>query len=146
MTRAATGTSYEGGCHCGAIRWTFTTRRPPSQWPVRACQCTFCRAHGARCTSDPEGAVDFYVRDPRALQRYRFAQQTAQFLVCNACGVYIGAVTEDSHGMFATLNLNTMTPPVAELGDAIAVSYDREDRDERIARRVARWTPVTTTI
>ena len=146
MTGADTGASYEGGCHCGAIRWRFTTRLAPPQWPVRACQCSFCRAHAARCTSDPQGSVDFYLNEPHALQRYRFAYGCAQFLVCTVCGVYIGAVIEDARGMFATLNLNTMTTGIQDLGDAVPVVYDSEARDERIARRQSRWTPVTTAV
>jgi hypothetical protein len=90
--------------------------------------------------------VDFYLREPQALQRYRFAQGSAQFLVCTVCGVYIGAVIEDARGMYATLNLNSMMTAVEDLGDAVPVFYDSEDRDERIARRVSRWTPVSTPV
>ena len=90
--------------------------------------------------------MDFYLNEPHALQRYRFAYGCAQFLVCTVCGVYIGAVIEDARGMFATLNLNTMTTGIQDLGDAVPVVYDSEARDERIARRQSRWTPVTTAV
>lgn len=138
--------SYEGGCHCGVIQWTFSSQRPPSQWTVRACQCSFCRAHGARCTSDPQGSVTFHFRDNAATLRYRFGVKSADFLVCGKCGVYVGAVIESSTGAFTTLNLNAMKTPVPGLREATPVSYDSESRDDRIARRLSKWTPATIAI
>ena len=138
--------TYEGGCHCGVIRWRFVTGIAPSEWIVRSCQCSFCRANGARCTSDPAGTVEFSVSDLGALLRYRFGLETADFLVCAKCGVYIGAVIEGPAGMFTTLNLNSMKTPVGGLPDAVPVSYESEEREGRIERRQSRWTPVTKVI
>jgi hypothetical protein len=136
-------TTYEGGCHCGAIRWSFHSNIPPSQWSVRSCQCSFCRAHGARCTSDPAGSVEFSISDAAALSRYHFALKTAEFLVCARCGVYLGAVVRRSARVFATLNLNSMKTQVENLPEATPVSYDSEGLDARVARRLSKWTPVT---
>ena len=138
--------TYEGGCHCGAIGWRFQTRIEPSDWLVRACQCSFCRVHGARCTSDPAGTAQFLVSDEAALRRYRFGLETADFIVCANCGVYIGAIIGDPSGGFTTLNLNTMRTTVEGLRNPTAISYDSEDREERINRRRSRWTPVAAVI
>lgn len=143
---AETKNTFEGGCHCGAIRWKFRTRIPPSQWTVRACQCSFCRAHGARCTSDPNGSVDFSLEDQSVLQKYRFGFNTADFVICARCGVYVGAVIDVSAGSFATLNLNSMTTAVDDLQSAVPVCYDPENREDRIERRTWRWTPVTSRV
>ena len=59
---------------------------------MRACQCTFCRLHGAISTSDPKGAVRFSIRNEDAVSRYVFGLRTAEFLVCRACGVYLAAM------------------------------------------------------
>ena len=64
--------AYEGSCHCGAIGWTYRTALEPSRWQVRSCQCSFCRRHATRCTTDPAGTAEFSVADPDALHRYRF--------------------------------------------------------------------------
>ncbi len=138
--------TYEGGCHCGVIQWSFRTDIEPSEWLIRSCQCTFCRAHGARCTSDPAGTVDFRASDDAAVLRYRFGLKTADFLVCRECGVYVGAVIDGAAGVFATLNLNSMKTSVRVLGESTAVSYDSEGSEDRIERRRSRWTPVTTAI
>lgn len=133
--------SFEGCCHCGAIGFTFRTSRDPWSWPVRACQCGFCRAHGARTTTDPAGLVEFHVHDPEALVRYRFGLRSADFLLCGHCGTYVGAVLEGEEGGFATLNINTIAAAAAA-GEAVPISYDGESPDERRARRERAWTPV----
>ncbi len=90
--------------------------------------------------------MEFSVSDRRALLRYRFGLKTADFLVCKKCGVYVGAVMAGPAGSFTTLNLNSMKTPVEGLQDAAPVSYDSEEREDRIERRQLRWTPVTTVV
>ena len=142
MTSDATsGSSYEGRCHCGAVRFTYTTAKSPAAWPVRACQCSFCRAHGARTTADPQGSVSFSVADPAKLRRYRFGTAQADFFVCAECGVYMAAVLTTPRGRFATLNVNTIGG-VSDVPPAEPVTYDAESSEQRIARREQRWTPV----
>ncbi len=137
--RAAT---YEGRCHCGAIGFSYETELAPGSWSVRACQCSFRRAHGARCTSDPRGSVRFRISKPDALVRYSFALRTADFLICRQCGVYIAAILSSARGRFATINLDSLASTPPELPSAEPVSYDSESREERAARRESRWTPV----
>lgn len=138
--------SYEGSCHCGALGWVFHTAVDPASWVVRSCQCSFCRTHGTRNTTDPAGRVDFRCADPEAIARYRFGLETTDFLLCRRCGVYVGAVIERPEGRFATLNLNALTAPLDARPDAEPVDYDAEGREDRIARRISRWTPVTTAV
>lgn len=135
--------TYRGSCHCGTVRYRLTTSIPPADWSVRACQCAFCRAHGAATTSDPEGAIEWSAEGADAVQRYRFALGTAGFLVCRRCGVYGGAVIETPLGRFGIVNVRLLSPRPDGLPDAEPVSYDGEDESGRIARRERRWTPVT---
>ena len=134
---------YTGSCHCGAIGFRYATERRPAEWSVRACQCRFCRMHDALSTSDPNGELAFGCHDPGALQRYRFALRTADFLLCRHCGVYIGAAIEIDGKHFGIINthaLDTAPDDMAEIG---AISYDSEDVAGRVARREERWTPVS---
>ena len=136
--------SYSGQCHCGAIGFVYSTDLPAETWSVRACDCSFCRAHGAHYTSDPNGSVRFCFSKPDLLERYRFGLQTADFLLCRGCGVYIGAVMSSGDGAFAALNLNTLSAPM-QIPVQQPISYAAESREERVARREARWTPVVGT-
>lgn len=133
--------TYEGACHCGALAYTFETSLPPALWQVRACECSFCRRHAARTTSDPAGSVSFRIRDNDALQRYRFGLRTADFLVCRNCGSYLAVLLSSPRGRFATLNVNALRQPL-EFAKVQTVSYDDETADERRQRREQRWTPV----
>ena len=132
---------FEGRCHCGAIGFTFRASEPPDRWQVRACQCSFCRAHGARTASDPAGTVRFRIDDESLLHRYRFGLRSADFLVCRTCGVYIASVMSSPHGNFATVNINAIRAPI-DVADAVPMKYDDESLEQKRRRREQRWTPV----
>jgi hypothetical protein len=95
-------------------------------------------------TSDPRGSVTFGVSDASKLQRYRFGTMSADFWICRQCGVYVAAVLKTPRGRFATLNVNTMED-AGGAAQAIAVSYEGETLEEKVARRERGWTPVTDT-
>jgi hypothetical protein len=134
--------TFEGGCHCGAIEYTYTTTLAPPRWPVRLCQCAFCRGHGVRATSDPAGELQFRFERPEFLRRYRFALRTADFLICKECGTYVAAVLLSGRGAQAVVNLNTLRDPPKGLRPGKPVSHDGETGETRRARRVLTWTPV----
>ena len=133
---------HRGHCHCGALAFEFDTALEPPAWPVRACQCSFCRAHGAVCTSDPAGSIRFTHREPELVSRYRFGHKTADFVFCGRCGGYLGAVMEADGRSIAVININAMDPRPDKLPAAQPTSYDGEVGNARNSRRAARWTPV----
>ncbi len=134
--------NFAGLCHCGAIGFEYETGVAASDWSIRACQCAFCRAHGALSTSDPRGRLRFTATDSQRLKRYRFALRTADFLLCRNCGVYVGAVIETGAGRFGIINTRALVATPADIADVLPVSYDDEREAGRIARREHRWTPV----
>lgn len=109
---------------------------------MRACQCTFCRAHGALSTSDPRSFIEFNANRPELLSKYRFAQRTADFLVCKKCGVYIGAIIETARGRFGIVNVNALEHIPGGVSPAVPMEYGSESLEERTARREGRWSPV----
>jgi hypothetical protein len=133
---------YEGGCHCGNLAFVFYASMPLEALGLRADQCSFCRAHHARNTSDPNGTMSISVRDAGALIRYRFGLSTADFLICARCGVYIGALMEDAGARWFTVNANAFRPPPRDDFPVAPADYEGEDVPARIARRKQRWTPV----
>lgn len=127
---------HHGGCHCGAIRIRFESDRPLAP---RACQCGFCRRHGARSVSDPDGAATLTFEGEPIL--YRFGSRSADFLICRRCGAYAGAMAELEGALFVTLTLNLFDDPHPDL-QAEPVSYDGESAERKKERRRARWTPL----
>jgi hypothetical protein len=133
--------TLSGRCHCGNVAFTFRSSLSADRLPVRADGCSFCRAHGVRSTSDPNGHVQIIIHDSNQLIRYRFGLKTADFLICGRCGIYVGAVITVDSTCYAVLNINTFDSAESFTREARAVSYDGETEMERIRRRQANWTP-----
>jgi hypothetical protein len=134
--------NFKGGCHCGALGFSFRTALPVTTWSVRACQCRFCRAHNALTTSDPSGRLEFHVRHVDLLQHYRFGLKTADFLLCRCCGVYVGAQIKTGHGAFGIINVLSIVPVPQGLPVAALADYGSESSNGRVERREKRWTPL----
>lgn len=133
-------TTLAGHCHCGAIRVELEPGKPVGELALRACQCGFCRRHGARTTSDPEARLHIEAA-PGALNRYRFGAQAVDALLCDECGVYVASVLQTDDGLLATLNVAGVDLEGFSGRAGEPVSYEHETQDERLARRRARWTP-----
>jgi hypothetical protein len=135
-------TTLAGHCHCGAIRVELDPGRPPAELPLRACQCGFCRRHGAATTSDP-GARLHIEAAPGAMNRYRFGRRAVDALICDECGVYMASLLETEDGLLATLNVaGTQLDGFAGRAPE-PITYEEETDAERLARRKRRWTPTT---
>jgi hypothetical protein len=132
---------HDGGCHCGNLRLRLRLTRAPEDNPARSCACSFCRAHATRTVSDPRGQLEIWSRDWTAVERYRFASGTADYLICKVCGVYIGAVCETARGTRAVTNVNSLTDRAAFPPPSSFPDHDEEPVEARKARRMANWTP-----
>lgn len=128
-----------GRCHCGNLGFELALPYPAEDLVVRACQCRFCRLHGAATAREPDGTARISVRDPNRMTLYRFATGTTDFVLCAKCGAYLGAVISDGDRRFATLNLRLSA---LDLGKVHPIAYGDEPSEERAARRVALFTPV----
>jgi hypothetical protein len=129
-----------GQCHCGALAVEFETEVPPEATQVRACQCGFCRAHGALSATDPAGLLTFRARDPSVLARERFGLKVADFLLCARCGTYLGAIMQDGEGSLGVLNICALEAR-DRFGPPVSMRYDGETPEMRLKRRRERWTP-----
>jgi hypothetical protein len=133
-------TELDGACHCGAIRVRFQSTLPVAQIQVRACQCSFCRTHGALSVSDPRGSLIYQITDREALVRYRFGLKLSDFLICARCGSYVGVFMEDPAGALGVLNLNVLKDR-NRFAAPTSMDYEGESVTERLQRRRERWTP-----
>ncbi|MDA0821186.1 MAG: hypothetical protein O3C28_02025 [Proteobacteria bacterium] len=133
---------YSGACQCGSLKFHFSTALAPADWRVRRCTCSFCRQHPKHIhVSDPEGSVRYEFLHKERVSRFRFGTKTADFITCNHCGSYIGAVMLHENGNFAVLNVEHLSADL-RLPTPPEVSFDGEDLEQRLARRNSGWTPV----
>ena len=135
-------TTLTGGCHCGNMKVAFETSRDPRDLPLRACQCSFCRRHGAVHTSDPEGRLVVDVGQPERLQRYRFALGITDFLICRTCGTYVAAVTELEGRSLGVLNVIVLDEREPFARPPTPMEFGPERVEDREARRAKAWMPV----
>jgi hypothetical protein len=129
---------YRGSCHCGAISAEYETDAAVS---LRQDGCGFCSSRGVKSASDPKGRLTLVAR--LKLVRYRFGHGTADFLICPACGTYVATQMEGPHGPVGVLNVVGLAIPELKDEPATLASLDGESIDERIQRRLSRWTPMT---
>ena len=135
------GAHIHGSCHCGAVRVNVRLSRTPQDIELRACQCSFCRRHGARTFADPSGHALIESASAADIGHYRFGQRTADFLLCAECGVYVAAVIETPDGLRATINAAALALPGFDGRQAVPADFGAESRAERLERRRARWMP-----
>jgi hypothetical protein len=134
---------HRGGCHCGNLRVNLRLTQAPADVRLRACGCSFCRAHNTRTASDPDGSVDIRADDWSRVRFYRFGTGTAEFVICKTCGVYIGAIGESEAGTRAVINTTCLDDRAAFTRDPAPVDHGGEATGDRLARRAANWTPAT---
>ena len=133
--------SYLGACHCGNLEVRFESDKTPPELGLRADGCSFCAKHHALYTSDPGGELHLVVRDARLLERYRFGTKTADFLLCKRCGIFVAAYMPEA--AVAVVNVNVLDARAAFLASPPQVlDVDGEAVAQRVARRMARWTPM----
>lgn len=76
-------TSYQGGCHCGQVRFEVRAQLEG----VLECNCSICKKKGFLHWIVPKAAFSL-VTDEDALQDYRFNTGVARHLFCKRCGVH----------------------------------------------------------
>jgi hypothetical protein len=131
---------YSGACHCGAVSAEYETHAPIR---LRADGCSFCSARGFKSASDPEGRVT--VTAAKRLTRYRFGHKTADFLICPDCGAYVATQMESERGPIGVINVVGLNIKDLKHLPATLTSLEGESVEERLARRVSRWTPMSLT-
>jgi len=139
------GAILRGGCHCGNLGVVLETERDPRALPLRSCQCSFCRRHGAVTTADPAGLLRITAADAAQVVHYRFALGITEFHVCRACGVYVAATMPGDGGALGVVNVNAFDDPAPFARAAEPMHYGAETAEERTARRAERWMPVAGT-
>ena len=84
--------SYQGSCHCGAVKFSFDSEQIIDKG-VR-CNCSLCRRRGAMMSSFVIAPADLHIEaEPDSLGLYRFGAGTAKHYFCRHCGIYPFHVT-----------------------------------------------------
>ena len=112
---------YAGGCYCGNIALEVELTEAAGAYRPRACDCDFCRRHGAAYLSDPRGRLAIRVERESELGRYRQGDGLAEFLLCRTCGVLAAATWSDHGRLYGVVNSRAVAD-LAGLGPETPVS------------------------
>ena len=130
--------TLRGRCHCGGVEAAFATQRDPATLHPRACDCSYCRKHGAAWLSDAEGELLVTAAADANLREYRQGSGNARFLLCGDCGVLVAVVFADGNGLLGAMNAGCLVDGTP-LGDATRASPQALAADDRIARWRKLW-------
>ncbi len=84
-TNSSEPVTFNGACHCGAVRFTVTLTEGFAS--ARRCTCSICRMRGAVAVTSTPNA--FRLTDGEdQLATYRFNTKTAEHHFCRNCGIY----------------------------------------------------------
>jgi hypothetical protein len=131
-----------GGCHCGNIGVSAAVTYAPEACRPRACDCEFCRKHGAAWVSDPHGSLLIRIADESAAGRYAQGDGLAEMLLCRRCGVLVAALYagQTLHGV---VNVSVLEAR-AEFAPAEPVSPRRLSPQAKVSRWQSLWFPNVT--
>jgi hypothetical protein len=101
----------KGGCHCGNIMVEVKLARSSSTYNPRACDCAFCRKHGASWVSDPDGSLHIQIREECYVGKYHQGGGLAECILCTNCGVLV--IDEGEH-LGEEISVSPRTLPNAE--------------------------------
>ncbi|MCO4769440.1 MAG: GFA family protein [Deltaproteobacteria bacterium] len=76
-------TRYEGGCHCGAVRFAVTVR----DRTALDCNCSICQKKGILHVIVDDADFDLLAGE-QALCTYTFGTHTAKHQFCSVCGMH----------------------------------------------------------
>ena len=99
---------YQGGCHCGAIRFEVEA---PETLEVEDCNCSICAKTGFLHLIVPHAYFEL-MSGSEALTSYRFGSGAAEHLFCMTCGIK-SFYQPRSHPDAWSVNANCLDQPPA---------------------------------
>ena len=116
-------TTYQGGCHCGKVR--FTAGMDLDKPPI-VCNCSICSKRGYVLAFVP--AADFtLVSGDQDLTDYQFNKKVVHHLFCSTCGVgAFGRGTGPEGGESYAVNVRCLDG--VDLDTVATVPFDGKSR------------------
>ena len=139
MSMATDWVTLHGSCHCGKLRVDFSTGLNLENVTPRACDCAFCRKHGAAYVSDPAGRLSVS-SSQSAVHKYRQGSNAADFLICAYCGVLVAVTYEHNFRIYGAVNTGCLDGH-NRLGSSSPASPQALNQDEKISRWLQLWVP-----
>jgi hypothetical protein len=95
---------YQGGCHCGKVRYTLTLDLSN---PVLTCNCSMCGRSGTMLAFVSASAFTLTQGEDN-LTSYKFNKHVIDHLFCRTCGIKSFARGSGPNGPTAAINVRCL--------------------------------------
>ena len=129
-----------GGCYCGNVLVKIRLTRDTGSYNPRACDCGFCRKHGAAYISDSLGSLEIEIDTAADRGSYRQGSEAADCLFCRRCGVLAGVTCEIDGRLYGAVNVRSLDPAAA-FGPQVPVSPKQLSATDKLQRWRDVWFP-----
>jgi hypothetical protein len=114
--------THQGGCHCGAVRYTVEL---DLEQPVVSCNCSICGRSGTLLSFVPADSFKLE-KGEENLTDYQFNKKVIHHLFCKTCGVRSFARGAGPKG--PTVAVNTRCLDGVELNELKLHHFDGKSR------------------
>ncbi|AFZ37852.1 glutathione-dependent formaldehyde-activating GFA [Stanieria cyanosphaera PCC 7437] len=115
---------YQGGCHCGAVRFQVVVDR----WEVEDCNCSICRKKGFLHLIVPPSNFTL-LKGEKFLTTYTFNTGTAKHTFCSICGIH-SFYYPRSHPGWIDINIRCLDENV--ISQFLVKSFDGINWEENV--------------
>ena len=120
--------TYEGGCHCGRVRFRVTADLDR----VSECNCSMCTKKGFLHLIVPPDRFELLSGED-ALTTYRFNTQTAKHTFCAQCGIHAFYVPRSDPDK---IDVNVRCLEGVDLGSLVVSRFDGQNWEEAMRGHV----------
>jgi hypothetical protein len=128
-----------GGCHCGNLSVEVGLSAEPASYQPRACDCAYCRQHGAAWLSDATGSLAISVAHSQELGIYRQGSEQAELLFCRRCGGLTAVLLQAGGRTFGAVNSKAFVATSVTFGAEICVSPQKLAPGDKVTRWRELW-------
>lgn len=120
--------TYEGGCHCGAVRFRVTA----SLDRVTECNCSICAKKGFLHLIVPPSQFEL-LRGDDDLTTYRFNTGVARHTFCRTCGIHAFYVPRSDPDK---IDVNVRCLDDVDVAKLVIARFDGQDWEHAMEGRV----------
>ena len=126
MTSIQKAQTYQGGCHCGSVRFRVLINR----FVADDCNCSICRKKGFLHLIVPPENFEL-LQGADSLTNYTFNTKVAQHTFCSVCGIH-PFYRPRSHPDMIDVNLRCLD---ADIIDRFTIrSFDGQNWEDNVAQ------------
>jgi hypothetical protein len=128
--------ALRGGCQCGNLQVVWKT--VDYSVAPRACQCEYCRRHGAAYVSKAGTAFSAHIARPAQYRVVHHGSGMAQFHECSHCGELVFVTAQLNGDCYGALNAACLGNPLG-FAEPVCVQLAAQTPEQKTQRWLETW-------